>query len=134
MKINGVEFDFSGLRASDVDRMDAAIAQSRRESEKEKQRVRIQALNVGDIIRGQCRILQHFLDTVLGPGACKKMGIALDDLGAFQRAMQQLTDAVNEERKILNVQPISLAGTQPAVPMGNVQPGGKRKKKRGGHN
>ncbi len=132
MKINGVEFDFSGLRASDADRMDAAIAQAQRESEEEKQRVRIHVLNVGDIIRGQCRILQHFLDAVLGPGACEKMGIALDDLGAFQRAMQQLTDAVNEERKILNVQPTSLAGTQP-VPMINVQPGGKKKKKKGGH-
>ena len=132
MKINGVEFQFSSLRASDADKMDAAAAQSQREAMEEKQRVRINATNVGDIIRGQCRILQHFLDTVLGPGACEKMGIALDDLGAFQRTMQQLTDAVNEERKILNVQPMTIADTQP-VPLVNVQPGGKKKKKRGGH-
>ena len=132
MKINGVEFQFSSLRASDADKMDAAAAQSQREAMEEKQRVRINATNVGDIIRGQCRILQHFLDTVLGPGACEKMGIALDDLGAFQRTMQQLEDAVNEERKILNVQPMVFANTQP-VPMVNVQPGGKKKKKRGGH-
>lgn len=132
MKINGVEFQFSSLRASDADKMDAATAQSQREAMEEKQRVRINATSVGDIIRGQCRILQHFLDTVLGPGACEKMGIALDDLGAFQRTMQQLTDAVNEERKILNVQPMTIADTQP-VPLVNVQPGGKKKKKRGGH-
>lgn len=132
MKINGVEFDFSSLRASDADKMDAAVAQTQREAVEEKQRVRICDCNVGDIIRGQCRILQHFLDAVLGPGACEKMGIALDDLGAFQHTMQQLTDAVNEERKILNVQPMTLAGTQPA-PMVNVQPGGKKKKKKGGH-
>ncbi len=132
MKINGVEFDFSGLRASDADKMDAAVAQTQREAMEEKRRVQINATNVGDIIRGQCRILQHFLDAVLGPGACEKMGIALDDLGAFQRTMQQLEDAVNEERKILNVKPMPLAGTQP-VPMVNVQPGGKKKKKKGGH-
>lgn len=132
MKINGVEFDFSSLRASDADKMDAAVAQTQREAMEEKRRVQINATNVGDIIRGQCRILQHFLDAVLGPGACEKMGIALDDLGAFQRTMQQLEDAVNEERKILNVKPMPLAGTQP-VPMVNVQPGGKKKKKKGGH-
>ena len=132
MKINGVEFDFSSLRASDADKMDAAVTRSQQEAAAEKQRVRIAVTSVGDMIRGQCLILQHFLDAVLGPGACEKMGIALDDLGAFQRTMQQLTDAVNEERKILNVKPMPLAGTQP-VPMVNVQPGGKKKKKKGGH-
>ncbi len=128
MKINGVEFDYSSLRASDADKMTAAVAQAQRESEEEKCRVRVVNADVGDIIRGQCRILQHFLDAVLGQGACEKMGMTLDDLGEFQRTMQQLTDAVNEERKILNVQPIALFGTQP-VSRANVQPGGKKKKK-----
>lgn len=132
MKINGVEFQFSALRASDADKMTTAAAQAQREAEEEKCRVRINAVDVGDIIRGQCRILQHFLDTILGPGACEKMGIELDDLGAFQNTMQQLTDAVNEERKVLNVHPITLVGTPP-VSRGNVQPGGKKKKKKGGH-
>ncbi len=132
MKINGVEFHFSALRASDADKMTAAVAQAQREAEDEKCRVRINATDVGDIIRGQCRILQHFLDAVLGQGACEKMGIVLDDLGEFQRTMQQLTDAVNEERKMLNVQPITLVSTLP-VSSGNVQSGGKKKKKKGGH-
>lgn len=99
MKIFEQEFDFSPLNANDVERLDRAKARLDRESEAERQRLQRERVSYADGLRGQCRLLMHFLDGVLGDGASARLGLDGNDLGKALEVVVEMTRVVNEGRK-----------------------------------
>lgn len=99
MKIFEQEFDFSPLNANDIERMDQAKAQLDRETEAERQRLQREHVSYADGLRGQCRLLMHFLDGVLGDGASARLGLDGNDLGKALEVVVEMTRVVNEGRK-----------------------------------
>ena len=99
MKIFEQEFDFSPLNANDIERMDQAKAQLDRETEAERQRLQRERVSYADGLRGQCRLLMHFLDGVLGDGASARLGLDGNDLGKALEVVVEMTHVVNEGRK-----------------------------------
>ena len=99
MKIFEQEFDFSPLNANDVERMEQAKAQLDRETEAERQRLQRERVSYADGLRGQCRLLMHFLDGVLGDGASARLGLDGNDLGKALEVVVEMTRVVNEGRK-----------------------------------
>lgn len=99
MKIFEQEFDFSPLNANDIERMDQAKAQLDRETEEERQRLQRERVSYADGLRGQCRLLMHFLDGVLGDGASARLGLDGNDLGKALEVVVEMTRVVNEGRK-----------------------------------
>ena len=99
MKIFEQEFDFSPLNANDIERMEQAKAQLDRETEAERQRLQRERVSYVDGLRGQCRLLMHFLDGVLGDGASARLGLDGDDLGKALEVVVEMTRVVNEGRK-----------------------------------
>ena len=99
MKIFEQEFDFSPLNANDIERMEQAKAQLDRETEAERQRLQRERVSYADGLRGQCRLLMHFLDCVLGDGASARLGLDGNDLGKALEVVVEMTRVVNEGRK-----------------------------------
>lgn len=99
MKIFEQEFDFSPLNANDIERMDQAKAQLDRETEAERQRLQRERVSYADGLRGQCRLLMHFLDGVLGDGASARLGLDGNDFGKALEVVVEMTRVVNEGRK-----------------------------------
>lgn len=99
MKIFEQEFDFSPLNANDIERMEQAKAQLDRETEAERQRLQRERISYADGLRGQCRLLMHFLDGVLGDGASARLGLDGNDLGKALEVVVEMTRVVNEGRK-----------------------------------
>lgn len=99
MKIFEQEFDFSPLNANDIERMEQAKAQLDRETEAERQRLQRERVSYADGLRGQCRLLMHFLDGVLGDGTSARLGLDGNDLGKAMEVIVEMTRVVNEGRK-----------------------------------
>lgn len=99
MKIFEQEFDFSPLNANDIERMEQAKAQLDRETEAARQRLQRERVSYADGLRGQCRLLMHFLDGVLGDGASARLGLDGNDLGKAMEVVVEMTRVVNEGRK-----------------------------------
>lgn len=99
MKIFEQEFDFSSLNANDIERMEQAKAQLDCETEAERQRLQRERVSYADGLRGQCRLLMHFLDVVLGDGASARLGLDGNDLGKALEVVVEMTRVVNEGRK-----------------------------------
>lgn len=99
MKLFEQEFEFSSLNANDVERLDRAKARLDRESEAERQRLQRERVSYADGLRGQCRLLMHFLDGVLGDGASARLGLDGNDLGKAMEVVVEMTRVVNEGRK-----------------------------------
>lgn len=99
MKIFEQEFDFSPLNANDIERMEQEKAQLDRETEAERQRLQRERVSYADGLRGQCRLLMHFLDGVLGDGASARLGLDGNDLGKALEVVVEMTRVVNEGRK-----------------------------------
>ena len=99
MKIFEQEFDFSPLNANDIERMEQAKAQLDRETEAERQRLQRERVSYADGLRGQCRLLMHFLDGVLGDGASARLGLDGNDFGKAMEVIVEMTRVVNEGRK-----------------------------------
>ena len=99
MKIFEQEFDFSPLNANDIERMEQAKAQLDRETEAERQRLQRERVSYADGLRGQCRLLMHFLDGVLGDGASARLGLDGNDLDKALEVVVEMTRVVNEGRK-----------------------------------
>lgn len=99
MKIFEQEFDFSTLNANDIERMEQAKAQLDRETEAERQRLQRERVSYADGLRGQCRLLMHFLDGVLGDGASARLGLDGNDLGKAMEVVVEMTRVINEGRK-----------------------------------
>lgn len=99
MKIFEQEFDFSPLNANDIERMEQAKAQLDRETEAERQRLQRERVSYADGLRGQCRLLMHFLNSVLGDGASARLGLDGNDLGKAMEVVVEMTRVVNEGRK-----------------------------------
>lgn len=99
MKIFEQEFDFSPPNANDIERMEQAKAQLDCETEAERQRLQRERVSYADGLRGQCRLLMHFLDGVLGDGASARLGLDGNDLGKAMEVVVEMTRVVNEGRK-----------------------------------
>lgn len=50
-------------------------------------------------IRGQCRIVEAFVDDVLGKGSAAALGLDGNDLGKALTVMTELTRAANQEKQ-----------------------------------
>ena len=103
MTINGIEFAFSALNANDIDRMQQAQRQADAESSAEKQRVEQQHItDIAQIVRGQCRIVMHFLDNMLGDGASQALGLDGSDFGECRRVLEAFYKAWMAEQAALS--------------------------------
>lgn len=131
MIVKGIEFPFSALNANDVDRMNAATHQSTLDAAAEKQRVQQGGItDISDVIRGQCRILHSYLETLLGAGACQKLGLDGSDLNQYRAVVEEVARSVAAELGSLHREtpaaPVELRVAKP--------PHSKKKhKKQGGH-
>lgn len=119
MNICGQEFDFSALNANDIDRVEAAQRHMEAASDREKQR---QHTGMADILRGQCRLVMHYLDEVLGEGASERLGLDSNDFGACTRVMNAFKDACTAEQETVK--------QAAAVPMNREQRRAQAKKNR----
>ncbi|MBQ7860348.1 MAG: hypothetical protein IJ347_09495 [Faecalibacterium sp.] len=128
MIIKGIEFPFSPLNATDMDRLNAATRQSELESAAEKQRVQQGAItDMAQIIRGQCRIVHNYLENLLGAGACEKLALDGNDLNSYRAVINELTQKTSAELA-------SLHTTIPEMQHAAAFPTHKKHhKKKGGH-
>ena len=100
MKVFDKEFAFSSLNANDIERLEQAKAKLEKAEETERQRTQQNPnMSYAEGIRGQCRIIEAFIDDVLGEGAAVSIGLDGNDLGKALTAMTELTRAANLEKK-----------------------------------
>ncbi len=99
MKIFDKEFAFSGLNANDIERLEQAKARLDTAEEAERQRTAQQPISYAEGIRGQCRIIETFIDDVLGEGAAASLGLDGNDLGKAMTVMIELIRAANLEKQ-----------------------------------
>ena len=100
MKVFDKEFAFSSLNANDIERLEQAKAKLDKAEEAERQRTQQNpGMSYAEGIRGQCRIIEAFIDDVLGEGAAVSIGLDGNDLGKALTAMTELTRAANLEKK-----------------------------------
>lgn len=100
MKIFDKEFAFSSLNANDIERLERAKAKLDKAEEAERQRTEQQpSISYAEGIRGQCRIIEAFVDDVLGDGAACALGLDGNDLGKALTVMTELTRAANQEKQ-----------------------------------
>lgn len=76
MKIFDKEFAFSSLNANDIERLEQAKAKLEKAEEAERQRAQqTPNMSYAEGIRGQCRIVETFIDDVLaGQRVCGSSG------------------------------------------------------------
>lgn len=101
MKIFDKEFAFSSLNANDIERLEQAKAKLEKAEEAERQHAQ-QTPNMrsyAEGIRGQCRIVEAFVDDVLGKGSAAALGLDSNDLGKALTVMTELTRAANQEKQ-----------------------------------
>lgn len=99
MKIFDKEFAFSGLNANDIERLEQAKARLDTAEEAERQRTAQQPISYAEGIRGQCRIIETFIDDVLGEGAAASLGLDGNDLGKAMTVMIELIRAAKLEKQ-----------------------------------
>lgn len=97
MVICGQKFEFSLLKANDVERLERSCKKLERWDEEEKRRVQQERCNTAEQIRGQCRIMMRFLDELLGQGAARRLGLDENDLGKAKAVFDAIELALNEE-------------------------------------
>ena len=97
MKIFDKEFAFSSLNANDIERLEQAKAKLEKAEEAERQHAQqTPNMSYAEGIRGQCRIVEAFVDDVLGKGSVAALGLDGNDLG---KALTELTRAANQEKQ-----------------------------------
>ena len=89
------EFEFSALNANDIERMETAQKHMRRASEAETKRPK---KGYADSLRGQCRLVMHYLDELLGEGASERLGLDGNDFGACTRVVEAFKQAIRAEQ------------------------------------
>ena len=96
MKIFDKEFAFSSLNANDIERLEQAKAKLEKAEEAERQRAQqTPNMSYAEGIRGQCRIVETFIDDVLGKGSAAALGLD----GKALTVMTELTRAANQEKQ-----------------------------------
>lgn len=98
IEVFGKEFEFSAMNADDIRRVDKAAAALSDAQAEQEQRMRARTMSMAECLRAQCRILEQFLDDVLGRGAAARLGLNGSDLGRAMDAIDALTKAVEAER------------------------------------
>ena len=105
MNICGQEFNFSALNADDIERMERAQKHFDEAAAREESRTKA---SIADTLRGQCRLLMDFLDEILGEGASARLGLNGSDFGACKRVMNEITQAVKDEQRVLASTPVPM--------------------------
>ena len=111
MKIRNVEFDFDILRASDADRMQAAITAMRTA---EQAAPKAGAADLGSVIRYNCGLIDSLLTEVLGEDYDQRLGIETDNLRQLKDVYLELLGSLNAARRELDL--TSAALPQPPAP------------------
>ena len=100
MKVFDTEFAFSSLNANDIECLEQAKAKLDKAEEAERQRTQQNPnMSYADGLRGQCRIIEAFIDDVLGAGAAASLGLDGNDLGKALTVMTERTRAANQEKQ-----------------------------------
>lgn len=97
MKIFDKEFAFSSLNANDIERLEQAKAKLEKAERQRAQQT--PNMSYAEGIRGQCRIVEAFVDDVLGKGSAAALGLDGNDLGKALTVMTELTRAANQEKQ-----------------------------------
>lgn len=97
MIINGIEFDFSTLNATDVDRMLAAQTRQQERARMEGNRYTPES-DYPAWLRFQCRIFMDYLDEVLGEGASEKLGLDGSNFNACLTVSKTFAEAMAAEK------------------------------------
>lgn len=97
MIINGIEFDFSTLNATDVDRMLAAQTRQQERARTEGSRYTPES-DYPAWLRFQCRIFMDYLDEVLGEGASEKLGLDGSNFNACLTVSKTFAEAMAAEK------------------------------------
>ena len=97
MIINGIEFDFSTLNATDVDRMLAAQTRQQERARTEGSRYTPES-DYPAWLRFQCRIFMDYLDEVLGEGASEKLGLDGSNFNACLTVSKAFAEAMAAEK------------------------------------
>lgn len=97
MIINGIEFDFSTLNATDVDRMLAAQTRQQERARTEGSRYTPES-DYPAWLRFQCRIFMDYLDEVLGEGASEKLGLDGSNFNACLTVSKAFVEAMAAEK------------------------------------
>lgn len=97
MIINGIEFDFSTLNATDVDRMLAAQTRQQERARTEGSRYTPEN-DYPAWLRFQCRIFMDYLDEVLGEGASEKLGLDGNNFNACLTVSKAFAEAMAAEK------------------------------------
>ena len=58
--------------------------------------------DIAQIVRGQCRIVMHFLDNMLGDGASQALGLDGSDFGECRRVLEAFYKAWMAEQAALS--------------------------------
>lgn len=101
MIINGIEFDFSTLNATDVDRMLAAQTRQQERARTEGSRYTPES-DYPAWLRFQCRIFMDYLDEVLGEGASEKLGLDGNNFNACLTVSKVFAKAMVTEKASVN--------------------------------
>ena len=110
MKIRNVEFDFDILRASDADRMQAAITALRAA---EQAAPKAGQTDLGSVIRYNCGLIDSLLTEVLGEDYDQRLGIETDNLRQLKAVYLELLGSIDEARRELDLT-AAAAPQQPA--------------------
>lgn len=97
MIINGIEFDFSTLNATDVDRMLAAQTRQQERARMEGSRYTPES-DYPAWLRFQCRIFMDYLDEVLGEGASEKLGLDGSNFSTCLTVSKAFAEAMAAEK------------------------------------
>lgn len=97
MIINGIEFDFSTLNATDVDRMLAAQTRQQERARMEGSRHTPES-DYPAWLRFQCRIFMDYLDEVLGEGASEKLGLDGSNFSTCLTVSKAFAEAMAAEK------------------------------------
>lgn len=108
MTIRGVDFDFSIEDAADFDRMDAAQRRMLAAAQAEQARVEAGGVTMGDVIRGQCRLIADFLDDFLGEGAAEKLHLSKDDFRDCRAVIEEIKADIALQSKRATAASLSL--------------------------
>lgn len=110
MKIRNVEFDFDILRASDADRMQAAVTALRAA---EQAAPKAGQTDLGSVIRYNCGLIDSLLTEVLGEDYDQRLGIETDNLRQLKAVYLELLGSIDEARRELDLT-AAAAPQQPA--------------------
>ena len=122
MVICGQEFEFSLMKANDLDRFEDANERMQRRSAEEAEQFQSGGIRLGDHARAQARISMDCIDEILGAGASDRLGLNENYMAPIYDVIEELGNAFAAEKQRY--------AAKPAQPMKREQRRAQAKKNR----